>query len=538
MKTIAIIPARAGSKGIPNKNIRLLNGRPLIYYVVNNALSSGLIDEVVVSTNSKEVEIIAQQMGAKVHWRNEQLCGDKITLDSVIYDAALSYSQNDTDIIVTMQPTSPTLKPETLERALVYFKDNENTLDSLISCVNKPHLAWKQDDFGNKYPDYEKRLNRQYLPPYYLETGAFFITRKGCITCESRLGENVEVFEVSEDESIDIDTYSDLKSAEHILSNHRVAFYVNGNTKRGLGHIYRCLELADEFCVNPDIYYDINQTTRETFGESTHNFIGVNGIGELFQILSNKKYDIFVNDILNTTIDYMIALKACNPAKKIINFEDDGEGVLKADLVINALYQNPTVPQMKAGEDFYICGKTFLFYDPIEIKKDVKNVFISFGGADPQNYTDRILEIIKSSEYQKYKFTVVIGRAKENVETLLKYNDIDNIEVLYDVRNMPQLMSECDIAVTSRGRTGYELALLGIPTLAMAQNVREEKHGFVSQENGFNYLGLNPNDNVIKANLDLYLLLEKSERMKIHKKLLEHDLKNGRKRVLGLINSL
>ncbi|WP_063669840.1 cytidylyltransferase domain-containing protein [Aliivibrio fischeri] len=536
MKVIAVIPARAGSKGIPNKNIRLINEKPLIYYAINNALCCEMIDEVIVSTNSKEVQIIAEQMGARVHWRNEQLCGDEVTLDGVIYDATTSCSRVDTDIVITMQPTSPTLRTATLESAITYFKDN--AFDTLISCVNKPHLAWRQDDSGYKYPDYQKRLNRQYLPPYYLETGAFLITRKGYVTPESRLGEKIEVFEVSEDESIDIDTYSDLKTAEHVLSNQRVAFYVNGNTKRGLGHIYRCLELADEFYVSPDIYYDINQTTREIFGESTHNFIGVNGIGELFQTLSNKKYDIFINDVLNTTIDYMIALKACNPAKKIINFEDDGEGVLKADLIINALYQNPTVQQMKAGEDFYICGKTFLFYDPIEIKQGVENVFISFGGADPQNYTDRILEIIKTSEYQKYNFTVVIGRAKENVEALLKYNDIENIEVLYDVRNMPQLMSKCDIAITSRGRTGYELALLGIPTLAMAQNTREEKHGFVSQENGFNYLGLNPNNSVIKANLDLYLSLEQSERQRIHNKLLEHDLRNGRKRVLGLINSL
>tara|TARA_Y100000588_G_scaffold188919_1_gene202871 strand:+ start:3024 stop:4634 length:1611 start_codon:yes stop_codon:yes gene_type:complete len=536
MKTIAIIPARAGSKGIPNKNIRLLNEKPMIYYSISNALNCEMIDEVIVSTNSKEVEIIAIQMGAKVHWRDEQLCGDAITLDGVVYDAMINYSRSDSDTVVTMQPTSPTLKTETLETALTYFKDKG--LDSLISCVNRPHLAWRENDSGRKFPDYKKRLNRQYLPPYFLETGAFLISRKDCIKPDSRLGKNIEVFEVCEDESIDIDTYSDLKAAEHVLSNHKVAFYVNGNTKRGLGHIYRCLELADEFYVSPDIYFDINQTTREIFGESTHNFIGVNGIGELFQILSNKKYDLFVNDILNTTIDYMIALKACNPAKKIVNFEDDGEGVLKADLVINALYQNPTVQQMKAGEDFYICGKTFLFYEPVTIRDSVKNVFISFGGADPQNYTDRLLELIKKPEYEGYSFTVVIGRAKQNVNELLKYNNCNNIEVLYDVRNMPYLMSKCDIAITSRGRTGYELALLGIPTLAMAQNAREEKHGFVSQENGFNYLGLNPSDKIIKANLDIYLSLEKSEREKIQETLLEHDLRNGRKRVLGLINSL
>lgn len=536
MKTIAIIPARSGSKGIPNKNIRLVNEKPLIYYSIKNALSSALIDEVIVSTDSKEVEIIALQMGAKVHQRDVLLCGDDITLDGVIYDVVNKYSDNAKDIIVTMQPTSPTLKLSTLDSALRYFTDSD--FDSLISCMNNPHLSWKEDSDGKKYPDYEVRLNRQYLPPHFYETGAFLMTKKECVSTTSRLGNNVEVFEISEDEALDIDTYTDLKMAEHILSNKKVAFYVNGNTKRGLGHIYRCLELADEFYVKPDIYFDKNQTTRELFGESTHNFIGVNGIGELFKILTQKKYDLFINDILNTTIDFMIALKECNPAKKIINFEDDGEGVLKSDLVINALYQDATVPQMKTGEHYYICSKTFLFYDPIKINNSVKNVFISFGGADPQNYTDRLINIIKNPQYEKINFIVVIGRAKQNVEDLLKFNELKNITVLFDIRNMPQLMSKCDVAITSRGRTGYELALLGIPTIAMAQNAREEKHGFVSHENGFNYIGLNPSDKIIKANLDLYLSLEQSDRKVMQDKLLEHDLRNGRKRVLGLINSL
>ena len=107
MKIIAVIPARAGSKGVPNKNIRLLNNKPLVYYSIKNALESKYITEVIVSTDSKEVEIIAKQMGANVKWRNKELCGDEVTLDGVIYDAIRDKS---CDYVVTMQPTSPTLK--------------------------------------------------------------------------------------------------------------------------------------------------------------------------------------------------------------------------------------------------------------------------------------------------------------------------------------------------------------------------------------------------------------------------------------------
>ena len=107
MRILAVIPARAGSKGIPNKNIRIVGGHPLVYYSINNALQSEYITDVMVTTDSEEVRIVAQQMGAKYKWRDKELCGDAVTLDAVIADAI---PQNEEyDYIVTMQPTSPTL---------------------------------------------------------------------------------------------------------------------------------------------------------------------------------------------------------------------------------------------------------------------------------------------------------------------------------------------------------------------------------------------------------------------------------------------
>ena len=103
---------------------------------------------------------------------------------------------------------------------------------------------------------------------------------------------------------------------------------------------------------------------------------------------------------------------------------------------------------------------------------------------------------------------------------------------------MPELMTQCDVALTSRGRTGYELALLGIPSIAMAQNEREEKHGFVSNENGFTYIGLDPTDEIIESNLRMYLGLSRSSRQRFQNLLLSHDLKGGRRRVMGLIENL
>ena len=99
MKILAVIPARAGSKGIPNKNIRILNGRPMIFYSINNALNSELISDIVVTTDSEAVRIIATQMGVKYKWREEYLCKDDVTLDAVIFDAIPSNTR--WDYIVT-----------------------------------------------------------------------------------------------------------------------------------------------------------------------------------------------------------------------------------------------------------------------------------------------------------------------------------------------------------------------------------------------------------------------------------------------------
>lgn len=144
MKILAVIPARAGSKGIPNKNIRIIGSHPLIYYSIRNALQSEYITDIIVTTDSEAVRIIATQMGAKCKWRDAQLCGDDITLDAVIADAIPQTEK--WDYIVTMQPTSPTLTAETLDKAIHYA--TENNLDTLISAINAPHLSWGEKMVG------------------------------------------------------------------------------------------------------------------------------------------------------------------------------------------------------------------------------------------------------------------------------------------------------------------------------------------------------------------------------------------------------
>lgn len=534
MKILAIIPVCEGSSSLPNKNLRILNGKPMVYYAINNAKKSEYVTDIIVTTNSNEIISIAKQMGVKVRRRSSDLCSTQVSLDKVINDVRNDVEFEDYDYIITMQSISPTLKSATLDKAV--SKCMETGCDTMISVTNRANFYWteKENETVAYNPD---RMNKHQLPPFYMETGAFLITKPVFITDNSRIGHKCELFELSSDEAIDVFTFGDLKQAENILSRKTVGFYVNGNNQQGLGHIYRVFQLADEFFSKPDIYYDINQTRPESFGSTKHNLIPVDGIEGLLCKVKHQQYDIFINDILSTSAEYMTSLKESIPAAKIINFEDIGEGAELADIVFNALYEEKGAANVKSGAEYFIASKLFLLYEPIEIKENIKNVLISFGGADPQNYTDRVLSFISKEKYSDLKFYIIIGRAKQNFEELLKCKQ-KNVEILFDINNMPEVMNKCDIAITSRGRTGFELAMLGVPTISIAQNEREEKHDFMCEDNGFFYLGKNPDTSIMENALDKLLQMDFEQRKEIQRKMIAQNLHNGRKHIMNLIDNL
>lgn len=535
-RVLAVIPARAGSKRIPNKNMRVVRSRPLVSYVIERALKSSRITDIVVTTDSPEVAVVAKQMGVQVHDRPARLCGDDVPLDSVVWDV-LSSNQGDYDYVVTLQPTTPSLKSETIDSAIAYSE--EQGFDTVISVINRPGLNWIEKD-GRIVPGYTERLNSQYLPANYCETGSFLISKPHIITEASRVGGRVGVYEVTPDEAISINTFQDLALAKVVLSNESIGFFVNGNNELGVGHVSRVLQLADEFYAKPKIYYDFNQTSEELFNGSAYEIIGVNGPNGLIEQLKEDPCDVFVNDILSTSEEYMTKLRAVLPNARIINFEDEGPGALLADAVINALLEKTNIRNAKTGSSFYIVPKTFLIYQPITIKECVSRVLITFGGADPMGYTERVLDIILDnlSDYRDVVFEVVLGPAKKKTQHFDRYKQVPNIVFHESISNMPEIMSRCDMAISSRGRTCFELAVMGVPTISIAQNKREETHVFVSHENGFDYLGFDPSDGVIKANMDLYINLPKTDREKLQGQLLKSDLRNGRNRVINFIQSL
>ena len=139
MNILVVIPARGGSKGIPRKNLRLLGGKPLLYYPINNALKSKYNLDVFVSSEDDEILNAAQKCGAKTHKRDLNISDDKTTLDPVIYDCyiqAKSFEKKEYDLIITMQPTSPLLltKPLSFE---IFFNSFSNLLFAKLLVEEK-----------------------------------------------------------------------------------------------------------------------------------------------------------------------------------------------------------------------------------------------------------------------------------------------------------------------------------------------------------------------------------------------------------------
>lgn len=537
MNILAVIPARGGSKGIPRKNIRIMDNKPLIFYAIHNAKLCNNITDIVVSSDNDEIIEISKLYDIDTIKRDSNLAKDMTTLDPVIYDATIKMEKiknKKYDIIITLQPTSPLLKTQTLNKALSEFISSN--FDTYISVTNERHLSWTKNNKGF-YPLYKKRVNRQQLPPNYVETGAFFITRRQFVTSNSRMGKTISVYEIPNDESIDIDSINDWIICENQLKKKNIVFRVDGYRNIGMGHIYRCITLAHHL-ISHNIIFVTKQQCMEglkKIRESKFKYKKINNDSDFFKFLKFSKTDIVINDCLDTTAEYISKIKKFT--KRVITFEDLGTGIEFADAVINSLYENINKNNNIFSGEKYICLKEeFLTETPGNISDNVKNVLVLFGGTDPSNLTKEIYKLaLDITSYNKeIKFTFLIPLSydykKNNILTT------HNIKIINHVNRVSTYMKKADLAFTSQGRTVFELASLGIPSIVLAQNKREQLHTFANMQNGFLNLGLGTDVTYETIKNTFNLLVSTYQiRKNMHNLMIKNDLKTGIQRVKNII---
>ena len=218
MKVIAFIPARGGSKSIPNKNIKLLCGKPLIYWIMSAIQETKEIDEIILATDTDEIEEIALQFNfpkTKVFRRSDKNAQDSSTTESVMLEYIEISSLDEDDIFILAQATSPLTLPKHFSEALELF--NKNDYDSLLTCVRNYRFFWNDDGTSKNY-DYKNRPRRQDYAGQLMENGAFYISTVNNIKkSKNRLSGKIGIYEMPEYTSIEIDGLIDFTIIEQLI---------------------------------------------------------------------------------------------------------------------------------------------------------------------------------------------------------------------------------------------------------------------------------------------------------------------------------
>lgn len=280
-----------------------------------------------------------------------------------------------------------------------------------------------------------------------------------------------------------------------------VAIRADGNSKIGLGHIIRTMVLGNELKKNNCKVTYITQEYKETLDILKKNKFEVFNIktnasaaDEIYTInkfMKDNEIDIFIGDSFKIDKNYIAKIKKYD--KFVVIIDNLRDMSLNADLIINGgiyaykLAKDAERYKQKVllGTKYFLIREQFANINKKFIKKEVKSILITMGGADPMNLTPKIIKMV-SSINRNLKINVVVGNAFKNIKEI---KDIDKnnsqIYLNYNVENMAELMYESNIAISAGGTTLYELAIVGTPSIVLIQAENQ-----VLQSNIFNDEGI------------------------------------------------
>lgn len=220
-KILAIIPARGGSKGIPNKNIQLVDNKPLIAYTIEEALKVEYLDNIIVSTDSKRIAEIAKEYGAEIPFlRPDWLASDTAkTIDVLIH--AIEMVEEAFDYVVLLQPTQPLRKSIHIKEAIEKIIDKKwPSLVSVSKVKEHPILMREinEDESLSNLLNIGSTVRRQEFKEYYKVNGAIYINEINNLSPNTSLNDNRYSYIMDEKYDVDIDEMIDLKIFEMLLN--------------------------------------------------------------------------------------------------------------------------------------------------------------------------------------------------------------------------------------------------------------------------------------------------------------------------------
>lgn len=440
MSTVtALVPARGGSRRIHRKNLVELAGRPLILHTLDTLSQVPTVDRIVVSTEDPEIAGVCRAHGYEVVDRPLRLADDQTSIDDLTY---WWRGQDLGSTLLVVQPTVPLVSATTLAQFIATF-DPVADFGSRTMVVPTSHIFWRDvnDDTG-----FNQEIGvRIYAPG---ESGRPFATW---------------VMPVAE--ALDIDTVADLAAARQTLTRRNVVFEFIAGGPVGSGHLHRVLTLAEHLQ-----HHNVHLLYRGS-SQWVADLLNARGWDwDWFDPYEGTQFTglepgVWVIDTLDTTIPQVADRLA--EGWKVVTLEDHGPGVRHADLTVNELYPQPEdiydrhPHRLLTGSRYAVLRAEFLALPPRTIRVTPEQVLVTFGGTDPANLTERVRGLLNGMAYPHLEVRVITPPGRERIAL---------------PRSMAEEMLAADLVITSGGRTVYEAAACGTPTLVLTQNPREATH--------------------------------------------------------------
>ncbi len=268
MSTIAFVPVRSGSKSIKDKNIKLLNGKPLFFWVLNALQNASEINKIILATDSTNYAEIAKSFNfskLEIYMRSAENASDTASTESVVLEYLEKANLNQLDIFVIAQATSPLTKSEDFDNALRQFAYSGK--NSMLSCVRSKRFFWDKDGNTINY-DYRNRPRRQDFDGMFMENGAFYINKvENILKDKNRLSGQIGIYEMHESTAIEIDEPIDWKIVEILLAEQ------NAVKKAQISDIKLFMSDVDGVLTDAGMYYSENGDELKKF--CTHDGMGI-----------------------------------------------------------------------------------------------------------------------------------------------------------------------------------------------------------------------------------------------------------------------
>lgn len=269
---IAFIPVRGGSKSIPLKNIKSFCGKPLVYWNLLALQKAASVDEVIVATDSPEIEKTVSKFHfskVKLYERSAENAVDTASTESVMLEYLNKNNLSDKDCFMLVQATSPLTESHHFEEALALYRTGK--FDSILTCVRNYRFFWSKNGTSLNY-DYQKRPRRQEFDGMLMENGAFYINSvENILRAKNRLSGKIGLYEMPEYTSFEIDELDDWIIMEALMKRH----ILNRDHNKEPG-IKLVLTDVDGVLTDGSMYYSEN-------GDEWKKFNTRDGMG--FQIL-------------------------------------------------------------------------------------------------------------------------------------------------------------------------------------------------------------------------------------------------------------